>query len=471
MAIAQTAAAQTGPYSDVPENAYYTTPVTALKEQGVFTDTLCAEGFCPGETMDRKTMAVWVVRVLDGEDPPAVSQTRFNDVDADSFHAPFIERMFELEVTRGCDDGSGFCPHRNVTRAQMAAFVSRAYGLPDGPDPDFSDVPADAWYAADVAKLAASGITVGCGDGSGFCPSQTTTRAQMAIVLWRAENTTTDTFVAVSAGRDHSCGLRTDQTLKCWGDNSSGQSDAPAGTFTAVSAGGGFRYVNESFTCGLKTDGAITCWGTNAPTPTGTFTVMSAGTNHLCGLRAADTIECWGDNQNGQSNAPAGTFTALSAGDKHSCALKTDATIRCWGDNRWRQLDAPTGTFTALSAGDKHSCALRTDGAVTCWGTNAYGQSDAPAGTFTALSAGVGLGHSCALRTDGAVIMLGHQRLRPVGRARRDLHRPVSRRRSLVRGSRPAAPSNAGAPTSTGSRLRPGGSSLRCPQASVIGAG
>ena len=234
MAIAPTAAAQTGPYSDVPENAYYTTPVTALKEQGVFTDTLCAEGFCPGEAMDRKTMAVWVVRVLDGEDPPAVSQTRFNDVDADSFHAPFIERMFELEVTQGCGDGSGFCPHRNVTRAQMATLVSRAYRLPDGPDPNFSDVPEDAWYEADVAKLAASGITVGCGDGSAFCPSRTTTRAQMATFLWRGENrrpgpTTTDTFVAVSAGRDHSCRLRTDQTIKCWGSNNGGQSDAPAG--------------------------------------------------------------------------------------------------------------------------------------------------------------------------------------------------------------------------------------------------
>ena len=68
----------------------------------------------------------------------------------------------------------------------MAVFLSRAFDLPAGPDPNFSDVPADAWYAAEVARLKASGITVGCGDGSRFCPSRTTTRAEMATFLHRA---------------------------------------------------------------------------------------------------------------------------------------------------------------------------------------------------------------------------------------------------------------------------------------------
>ena len=61
------------------------------------------------------------------------------------------------------------------------------YSLPDGPDPGFTDVAADAWYAADVAKLAASGITVGCGDGTRFCPDRDTTHGQMATFLHRAE--------------------------------------------------------------------------------------------------------------------------------------------------------------------------------------------------------------------------------------------------------------------------------------------
>lgn len=175
-----------GPYPDTPPGAYYSEPVARLAEQGLFDGTLCDGGFCPDEAMDRKTMAVWVVRMLDGEDPGASSEPRFDDVDSDSFHAPFIERMLQLEVTTGCGDGSRFCPDSTVTRAQMAVFLSRAYGLAEGAHPGFSDVPVDAWYAADVAKLTASGITKGCGDGTQFCPDRDTTRAQMATFLWRA---------------------------------------------------------------------------------------------------------------------------------------------------------------------------------------------------------------------------------------------------------------------------------------------
>ena len=186
VSAATAAAQQSGTYPDVDYDAYYGTPVRDLAAAEVFAGTECAEGFCPADAMDRKTMAVWMVRVLDGQDPPAVSQTRFNDVDAARFHAPFIERMAELGVTGGCGDGSGFCPGSNVTRAQMAVFLSRAYSLPDAPDPGFVDVPADAWYAAGVARLAASEITAGCGDGSGFCPDRNVTRAQMATFLHRA---------------------------------------------------------------------------------------------------------------------------------------------------------------------------------------------------------------------------------------------------------------------------------------------
>ena len=173
-------------YPDTPPGTYYSEPVARLAEQGLFEGTLCDGGFCPDEATDRKTMAVWVVRMLEGEDPEAVSESRFDDVNPDSFYAPFIERMFQLEVTTGCGDGSGFCPDRAVTRAEMAVFLSRAYNLPEGPDPGFSDVDVDAWYARDVARLLASGITKGCGDGSGFCPDGDTTRAQMATFLWRA---------------------------------------------------------------------------------------------------------------------------------------------------------------------------------------------------------------------------------------------------------------------------------------------
>ena len=179
------AAAQTGGFSDV-TGGVYKPAIDALAALSAFEGTLCEDdAFCPDEAIDRKTMAVWVVRVLDGADPSPVSRSRFDDVDAGSFHAPFIERMAELGVTEGCGDGSGFCPDGSVSRAQMAVFLSRAYKLPAAPAPRFVDVASDAWYAGHVARLAASGITTGCGDGSGFCPNSYTTRAQMATFLHR----------------------------------------------------------------------------------------------------------------------------------------------------------------------------------------------------------------------------------------------------------------------------------------------
>ena len=125
-ASAAPAAGQTGGFGDVRGEAYYSVPVLALAEFSVFADTECDEGFCPNEPIDRKTMAVWTVRMLDGQDPPAVAETRFSDLDAASFFAPFIERMAELDVTVGCGDGSGFCPDENVIRsADGGVLVSR----------------------------------------------------------------------------------------------------------------------------------------------------------------------------------------------------------------------------------------------------------------------------------------------------------------------------------------------------------
>ena len=457
LAQGPTAAAQQNgaPYSDVTSDAYYTTAVAALAEDGVFAGTLCDDGFCPGDAIDRKTMAVWVVRLLDGQEPPAVAQTTFADVEADSFYAPFIERMAELDVTRGCGDGSGFCPDRTVSRAQMAAFLSRAYGLADGPDPGFTDVAGDAWYAADVARLAASGITKGCGDGTRFCPDRTTTRAEMATFLHRAENpgeaeeaeqpsetsvqlnsamdgggiisrgpcvVKTDgtitcwnnvgvpetdnpsgTFTAVS-GR---CAIRTDATITCWG----GYPEAPSGTFAAVSAGGS--------SCAIRTDATLTCWGPEIlglGDDPGTFTAVSVGGGGMCAIRTGGTIACWGSKRFGFTDAPSGTFTALSVGGKHSCAISTDGTVTCWGDDTqwWEgQAATPSGTFTAVSSspGSGQSCGIRTDATIACWGQNYLGQADAPSGTFIAVSAGNE--HSCAVRTDGTITCWGEAYMPP----------------------------------------------------------
>ena len=117
------AAQDAGPYPDTPAGAYYAQPVEALDQNGVFAGTLCDQGFCPNDPLDRATMAVWTVRVLDQQDPEAVTSTRFADVEATHPHAAFIERFAERGITSGCGDGT-FCPEDNVRRAHMAVFLS-----------------------------------------------------------------------------------------------------------------------------------------------------------------------------------------------------------------------------------------------------------------------------------------------------------------------------------------------------------
>ena len=331
LGVSSPAAAQTQPFTDTAQDAYYSEAVGALADGGIFEGTECAPGMlCPGEPMDRKTMAVWIVRALDGQNPAQIADSRFSDVAATSFHAHFIERMADLGVTAGCGDGTGFCPDGTVTRAQMAVFLTRAFDLDldPGPDPGFSDVAEEAWYYDEVAALASSRITTGCGDGTTFCPSRQTTRAQMATFLARATGlletltiTQLDTYKAVTAGEFHTCGLRTDNTIQCWGDNRYGAAAAPTGSFQTVTAG-------EFHTCGLRTD---------------------------------NTIQCWGDNDDGEAVAPTGSFQTVTAGRFHTCGLRTDNTIECWRTISYRQAVAPTGSFQAVTVGWGHACGLRTD--------------------------------------------------------------------------------------------------------------
>jgi alpha-tubulin suppressor-like RCC1 family protein len=207
------------------------------------------------------------------------------------------------------------------------------------------------------------------------------------------------TFGAVSAGWGHTCAIRTDGTLACWRADSD-QATPPAGTFSAVSAGG-------IHTCAIQSDDTLACWGYDedgqATPPAGTFRAVSAGLHHTCAIRSDDTLACWGYDGNGQATPPAGTFSAVDAGDWHTCAIRTDGTLACWGVDS-DQATPPAGTFSAVSAGDVHNCAIRTDGTLACWGMGSD-QATPPAGTFSAVSAGGG--HTCAIRTDGTLACWG----------------------------------------------------------------
>ena len=177
-------------FTDVGKGGVHRPAIEALDVAGVLEGTECAPGrFCPEEPISRWVVAVWLVRVLDdGAEPAGTDDSSFTDVDEDAWWALFVERLAVLEVTAGCGvDPLRFCPDDPVTRAQMATFLTRAFGLKPGPPAGFEDV-AGGVHSGSIDALAAAGITAGCGvDPLRFCPDGFVTRAQMATFIARAE--------------------------------------------------------------------------------------------------------------------------------------------------------------------------------------------------------------------------------------------------------------------------------------------
>jgi hypothetical protein len=212
----------------------------------------------------------------------------------------------------------------------------------------------------------------------------------------------------LAAGEYHTCALKTDGSLACWGRDNYGQSTPPAGTDYAQVAAGLYH------TCAVKTDGSLACWGYNnygqSTPPAGTdYAQLAAGRYHNCALKTDGSLACWGLDNYGQSTPPAGTdYAQLAAGYHHTCAVKTDGSLACWGRDSYGQSTPPAGTdYAQVAAGLYHTCAVKTDGSLACWGYNNYGQSTPPAGTDYAQVA-AGFYHTCAVKTDGSLACWGY---------------------------------------------------------------
>ncbi len=187
-AAGATVIAQGGlPYTDLNDTSVHYSDIKVLADDGIFDGTDCDPGrFCPDEPLKRWTLAVWLVRILDGDDPPN-ERSRFSDVAGSPWWEGHVERLAQLRITFGCGTGPSFCPDQSVSRAQMASFLTRAFKLSAAADAGFEDVGATYYNRADIDALAASGVTLGCHTSRQlFCPDEPTTRAQMASFLHRA---------------------------------------------------------------------------------------------------------------------------------------------------------------------------------------------------------------------------------------------------------------------------------------------
>ncbi len=142
--------------------------------------------FCPNAAVTRGQMAAFLVRGLHLVDQ---LNDPFLDDDGSVFEAD-IEKLAAAGITMGCNPpvNDRFCPNATVTREQMAAFLVRALGYTDDGGGDlFIDDDASI-FESDIDRLGSAGVTAGCNPptNSLFCPKANVTRGQMAAFLHRA---------------------------------------------------------------------------------------------------------------------------------------------------------------------------------------------------------------------------------------------------------------------------------------------
>lgn len=215
-------------------------------------------------------------------------------------------------------------------------------------------------------------------------------------------------IVAVSAGAYHTVGLKADGTVVAAGNNVYGQCNVSNWrNIVAVSAEG-------SYTMGLKSDGTVVATGDNPGdhcdvSGWADIVAVFSGGMHAVGLKADGTVVATGDNANGQCNVSDWTdIVAVSAGGIHTVGLTEDGTVMTTGGNRDNQCNVSGWTdIVAISAGSSYTVGLKADGTVVATGRNNYGQCDVSGwGNIVAVS--TGSSHAVCLKAYGAVAATGN---------------------------------------------------------------
>ncbi len=169
-------------FTDVPATAYYAGAVAWAAEKGITSGTKDGR-FDPNGSCTRAQIVTFLWRAAGSPEPK--SAAGFADVSDSAYYAKAVAWAVENGITAGTKDGR-FDPDAPCTRAQSVTFLYRAAGSPAVTGgAGFSDVAANAYYAAAVAWAVENGVTTGTKDG-GFSPNATCTRAQIVTFLYRS---------------------------------------------------------------------------------------------------------------------------------------------------------------------------------------------------------------------------------------------------------------------------------------------
>jgi alpha-tubulin suppressor-like RCC1 family protein len=266
---------------------------------------------------------------------------------------------------------------------------------------------------------------------------------------------TATAFAQIEAASTHTCGLTANGSVMCWGDGREGRLGYGSTTGVGYSPAtlpytAGFVNTGTSFvqitaggahTCGLTANGSVMCWGSNFAGSLGyvgidvlgwspstlpytagfadtraLFIQITAGSSHTCGLVANGSVMCWGYNAYGQlgygstdfewgtpslfphSNGFVSSgvaFAHISTGWHHTCGLTGNGSVMCGGWGLHGQLgygntsDVATTSDTLpymqgfvntgvalvqIATGSAHTCGVTVGGCIMCWGRGYVGE-------------------------------------------------------------------------------------------------
>jgi len=199
-----------------------------------------------------------------------------------------------------------------------------------------------------------------------------------------------DQCLWVGSGMAHSCALKKNGSVWCWGENTHGV------------LGNGSENNIEFPIAVQNVDGSLFM----------DIISLGVGRTNNCAVKKNGTLWCWGSNSSGQIGDGSkerkpnpvmvrnenwiafANVSQVAVGDDFACSLKKNGTVWCWGSNLFGQLGtglfldhrfhpsmvneilggAPFGKVKEILVSSHSICALKNDKSVWCWGDNHLGQ-------------------------------------------------------------------------------------------------
>lgn len=384
--------------------------------------SVLGEDACDPRASCENTLGDYVCHCPDGllpsEDDPRAC-VGFVDVAANAKHSCAISEVGELFCWGANDYGQvGFLPTTPTFNGVYAPHkVARAAGASQSP-----------WKKVTAGKRHTCAITE---DGELFCWGSNAhgqigyyqpdggLDPKIEPVEVSASDTPQHTWIDVAAGDRHTCALRSNQHIYCWGNNDmyqlggivSGVTTPLQVDFSQSPRAWQRIRAGHNHTCVSDQEDGVFCWGANtsrqigvAPPLPNSMTLKRIGSaawawfeasrNTSCVVSNSGALSCvgeWVGTADLTPRAPELDVESIALGGEHRCVLTKDAELFCWGANSQGQggigniaslIDDPMlvpgdATWSAVAAGDLHNCGIR-GGALVCWGANGEGQVAQP---------------------------------------------------------------------------------------------